>query len=103
MSSPTLFSLLQQLESELRACGVWQDQAPSEAALQSSQPFAIDTLSPHEWLQWIFLPRLHQLIEAEQALPRGFSIAPYFEQAWLDQAEFACVMMILYQIDEVCR
>lgn len=103
MSAPTLFSLLQQLEAELRICGLWQSQAPNAAALQSSQPFAIDTLAPHEWLQWIFLPRLHQLMTENQALPRGFSIAPYFEQAWLEQAELAPVLTILYQIDEVCR
>lgn len=103
MTAPTLFSLLQQLEAELRACGAWQSQAPDEAALQSSQPFALDTLAPHEWLQWIFVPRLQQMIASGQPLPRGFAITPYFEQAWLEQTQFGTVMTILYQIDEACR
>ncbi len=49
---------LEQLEAELRQCELWQSTPPSEDALQSVEPFSIDTLEPHEWLQWIFLPTM---------------------------------------------
>lgn len=53
----TMKTLLEDLEKELKLMGVWEAQAPSEAALNSHQPFAIDYLSFNQWLQWLFLPK----------------------------------------------
>ncbi len=52
-----LVKLLDELEVRLRAAQLWQATPPSSQALVSQEPFAVDTLLPHEWLQWIFLPR----------------------------------------------
>lgn len=101
MTAATIFTLLQQLEEALRASGAWQDSAPDVQALQSTQPFAIDTLAPHEWLQWIFVPRMQQMIEQQMTLPAGFTLSPYFEEAWKERQEFAAVMQVLYQLDKV--
>ncbi|EKO3412929.1 YqcC family protein [Vibrio fluvialis] len=103
MTAATLFVLLQQLEDELRQSGVWQTAAPAEHALQSTQPFALDTLEPHEWLQWIFLPRMQQMIEQQMTLPSGFLLSPYFEEVWKEREEFAAVMLVLNRIDRVCQ
>ncbi|ELI5736964.1 YqcC family protein [Vibrio fluvialis] len=108
MTAATLFVLLQQLEDELRQSGVWQTAAPAEHALQSTQPFALDTLEPHEWLQWIFLPRMQQMIEQQMieqqmTLPSGFLLSPYFEEVWKEREEFAAVMLVLNRIDKVCQ
>ncbi|WP_075988821.1 YqcC family protein [Vibrio fluvialis] len=103
MTAATLFVLLQQLEDELRQSGVWQTAAPAEHALQSMQPFALDTLEPHEWLQWVFLPRMQQMIEQQRTLPSGFLLSPYFEEVWKEREEFAAVMLVLNRIDKVCQ
>ena len=52
------------IERELRVLGWWQEQAPSAEALASQEPFCVDTLTFEQWLQWIFLPRMKQLLEA---------------------------------------
>ena len=31
---------------------LWQAVPPSQRSLLSEEPFAIDTMSPEEWLQW---------------------------------------------------
>lgn len=103
MTASTLFVLLQQLESELRSTAVWQSVSPAPEALQSTQPFALDTLDPHEWLQWIFLPRMQQMIAEQLPLPGGFALSPYFEEVWKEQPEFATVMQVLHQIDKVSQ
>lgn len=41
----------------------------------------MDTLEPLAWLQWVLIPRLHQLLDARQALPQSFAVAPYYEMA----------------------
>ena len=45
----------------------------------------MDTLEPLEWLQWVLIPRMHQLLDNELLLPKDFAIAPYYEMA-LDAA-----------------
>lgn len=71
-----LLLLLDDLEQLLTTMGCWQDTAPSIDALSSQQPFAIDTLSFTQWLQFVFLARFKQLLTTQQTLPAGMSIAP---------------------------
>jgi uncharacterized protein YqcC (DUF446 family) len=68
--------LLIDIEAHLRQMSLWEDQPPSVEALASSQPFHIDTLSFTQWLQFVFLPTLHGLIETGQSLPTECGITP---------------------------
>lgn len=74
-----LTQALRVLESHLRQLGWWQASAPSAEALASSQPFALDTLSLPQWLQFIFIPRLTMLIATQQPLPAACGVAPMVE------------------------
>ena len=47
------------IEAELRRLGLWDAAPPPAEALASTEPFAIDTLTPPQWLQFIFLPTLY--------------------------------------------
>ena len=69
------------IEQVLRDHALWQEIMPDPAALDSTQPFCMDTLDPVEWLQWVLIPRMHALLDSEQALPSEFAIAPYYEMA----------------------
>lgn len=86
----------------MRSQNHWQEAAPAQDKLSSSQPFAVDCLSPSEWLQWICLPKMAELIESQQALPSGFAITPYFEEAWKNQYQYQDILVVLKLIDEVC-
>ena len=55
----SLRTQLQQLEAEMRSAGLWGALPPSEQAMASTMPFMYDTLQIEEWLQWVFVPRLH--------------------------------------------
>ena len=72
--------LLIDVETELRVLQLWDDEWPSREALASEQPFAIDTLTFPQWLQFIFLPRMYLLIDAQAPLPENSGIAPMAEQ-----------------------
>lgn len=82
--------LLLDMEAELRRLQLWSAEAPAPAALASQQPFCIDTLCFSEWLQFIFLPRMHQLTRQQQPLPTSSAITPmaehYFQTLQLDSA-----------------
>ncbi len=94
---------LEQLEAEMRQCELWQSTSPSKEALQSVEPFAIDTLQPHEWLQWIFIPTMQRIVEEKQPVPRGFELSPYFDEAWKEQEQYHSILLMLNHIDRVCQ
>ena len=98
----TLRHHLQQLEAELRAAALWGAQPPSEQALASTMPFMYDTLQIEEWLQWVFVPRMHALLDAQAALPAKCDIHPLAEYEWQGKALTpwpARVLACLQQID----
>ncbi len=102
-TSTKLAELLHQLEVQLKKQQLWQQTMPSSEALQSVEPFAIDTLHPHEWLQWIFIARMRILLENHQPLPKGFAIEPYFSEAWKKKPQYTELLITIRTIDELCQ
>ena len=95
-----LLRLLTTLEAELRAQGRWDAAPPPEVALQSKQPFAFDTLNFDQWLQWILLPRMHELLSLQMPLPSSCSIAPMAEEIYgRDDSGGARIILIITDID----
>ena len=92
--------LFDQLELELKSNQLWQGQPPSQQAMMSLQPFAVDTLEGHEWLQWVFLPKMRTVLETGHVLPHGFSVSPYFEQFWANSPQCSPALAILVQLDK---
>ena len=92
--------LLIDIESELRRLGLWSQIPPPEKALASEQPFCVDTLTLSQWLQYIFLPTLYQLMEDGEELPRRCGVAPMAEE-YFRGSEIATDALIaaLQQID----
>jgi uncharacterized protein YqcC (DUF446 family) len=72
--------VLLEVEATLRTSGRWDAYQPSQEALVSSQPFCFDTLRFEQWLQWIFLPRMKQILEHRKPLPRNSGIFAYAQE-----------------------
>lgn len=72
--------ILIDIEAELRRLQLWQSEAPPADDLASTQPFCIDTLTLPQWLQFIFLPRMHALVRERGALPSACGILPMAEE-----------------------
>lgn len=90
------------IEAQLRQLGLWDKIPPSTEALASDQPFCVDTLSLPQWLQFIFLPTLYQMLENEQPLPARCGIAPMAEE-FFRGSELAVdeLLLALEKIDEL--
>ena len=73
-------ALLIDVEAELRRLRLWDDEPPSAESLASTQPFAIDTLTLPQWLQFIFLPTMYRLVNERAALPAACGITPMAEE-----------------------
>jgi uncharacterized protein YqcC (DUF446 family) len=91
-----LVSLLSELEGELFTLKLWQTNRPSEQALASTEPFAIDTLNFPEWLQFIFIKKMTQLLQLGLPLPHAMAITPmateYFKVRVMDSGALIAVI-----------
>lgn len=87
------------LKNQLKKHHYWQDVPPSLEALQSQTPFAIDTLTCTEWLQWIFLEKMFDLVESQAPLPSQMQITPYVEEALQGMAGTFEIIQICKNLD----
>lgn len=90
------------IEKELRELQLWDFHTPSDEALLSTEPFAVDTLTFPQWLQFIFLPRMYFLIEHDMQLPANCGIAPMAEQYFsVLNLHSLPLIMHLQQVDDL--
>ncbi|ANG62105.1 hypothetical protein A8C75_06100 [Marinobacterium aestuarii] len=96
--------LLRQLEQELQTLQLWQQSAPSSEALNSIEPFCVDSLAFSEWLQWVMIPRFDAMIQQQHALPSNSDIAAMAEEALSGiNADTAVLLDLIRQIDSTLR
>lgn len=93
MAKLRLASLLSGLEQELRQLGWWEQDGPCAQALQSQQPFCVDTLEFAQWLQWVFIPRMRSILIADHALPRQCAIYAMAEVVYREQTDRAADLL----------
>lgn len=92
--------LLTELEQELRELGWWEEHEPSAQALQSEQPFSVDTLEFAQWLQWVFIPRMHSIARSDHPLPMQCAIYEMAEVVYREQNDIvASLLGCLQRID----
>lgn len=90
------------IERELRQLGWWATTPPTAEALASEQPFAIDSMAFEQWLQWLFLPRMQQLLTCGGALPAACGIQPMAEMVLADRANQArSLLRVLGEFDRL--
>jgi uncharacterized protein YqcC (DUF446 family) len=74
-----LADLILAIEAEMRRLNMWEAQPPDSEALESLAPFCHDTLRFEQWLQWVFLAKMKQVLETEEGFPASSDIAPLAE------------------------
>ncbi|WP_231130119.1 YqcC family protein [Alteromonas mediterranea] len=71
--SSVLSEALDNLELIMQEEGIWPDAKPTrqvlDSALQSTVPFAVDSLPFESWLAFIFIPKMRIIIAQKQTLP----------------------------------
>ncbi|PJG60546.1 YqcC family protein [Aeromonas cavernicola] len=95
-----LADLLGELAAELQRLERWQNEPPTAQALASTLPFCVDTLSFDQWLQFVLIPRMTQLITQQAALPTSISLYPMASEVYKEhRAEVAVLMRLIARVD----
>ena len=97
-----LADLLMDLQMAMQDCDVWECGAPSEEALQSSEPFCIDTMNFEQWLRYVMIERFKAMLAAGSDLPVRCHISPMAEEAFKDKpaAKVNNIVTCLNRIDQ---
>jgi uncharacterized protein YqcC (DUF446 family) len=61
--------IITEIETEMKRKGYWSTQPLPAEAYDFRQAFAIDTMTFPQWLQFVFLPRVRQILEEQGAFP----------------------------------
>ncbi len=94
--------LLNQLRTLLKEQKLWQVEPPAAELLQSTEPFAVDTLEFHQWLQFIMIPEFEHRIEHNLPLPSSFAVSPMATECWRGcWGERRQLILTLRQLDEL--
>jgi uncharacterized protein YqcC (DUF446 family) len=66
---------LDEIEAEMRRIGMWQGQPPRPEQFSFTQAFAMDTMAFDQWLQFVFVPRVREIVAARSAFPPYSQVA----------------------------
>lgn len=93
-------TLMANLQTELTRLNYWQTDPLPASAFASTAPFCCDTMTLQQWLQFVFMPKMLQLIIEQQPLPRKIAIAPFAEIAFANESSTVQpLIQLLKEID----
>ncbi|MCB0336119.1 MAG: YqcC family protein [Bdellovibrionales bacterium] len=62
------------IEQELRTIGWWSSSPPTLEQLNFQEAFAADTMAYHQWLQFVFIPRVQTILNAKGDFPPSSNV-----------------------------
>jgi len=93
--------LIIKLEQSLHDAMLWSSSTPSDDALQSKLPFAFDTMPFEQWLQFVFIPKMSEIVSNHSTLPVSLQLLPMAEQSLDANNNQSRVIQVIKEIDSV--
>ena len=93
-------SYAERIEQELRSIGAWQAEPPPPEAFQSRRAFFGDTMSFYQWLQFVLLPRVREIVSSRGTFPRESSVGAYAIREMDGVDEASGLVGILCEFDQ---
>ena len=66
---------ISEIEAEMKDIGYWAAEPLSPEAYKFQAAFAMDTMAFSQWLQFVFVPRVKQIVEDKEEFPTGSMVA----------------------------
>jgi uncharacterized protein YqcC (DUF446 family) len=93
-------SKLDQIEAELKRIGWWQDQPLQPEQYQFQRAFAGDTMAYPQWLQFVFIPNVRQIIANKGSFPASSSVGAYAVREF-DGLDAGNLLVLLHEFDRL--
>jgi uncharacterized protein YqcC (DUF446 family) len=90
-----------EIEIELKRLGRWKNDYLPEEAFEDMGAFGSNTMSFEQWLQFVLIPRIREIIQEQGDFPSGSNLAPYAIRYFDGDYEADPLREILYQLDQL--
>ena len=90
---------LAEIEAEMKAIGFWNSAPLPEAAYHFQQAFAMDTMAFSQWLQFIFIPRVRQIVEQKGEFPSSSMVGVQAVREFDGDANASRLVSLLARFD----
>ena len=97
---------INEIEAEMKKVGMWQKEPLPPEQLDVRAAFGQDKLAFEEWLQFIFIPRVREIIATKGDWPHGSQVS---DQAWREwkqwgsEDQYDHLLDLLRQFDALFR
>ena len=83
----------------MRRIGMWQEVPLPDEAYDFSRAFGADTMTYAQWLQFVFVPRVRELIDSEGDFPSSSSVGTQAVREFDGFAEGDVLVQLLSEFD----
>jgi len=87
------------VEAELRRLGLWAGSPPHPEDLVDPGPFGLKTLSPEQWLQFVLLPRVQQVVNEGGEFPTRSSVSVWAARNFDGDPDAGRLLALLREFD----
>jgi uncharacterized protein YqcC (DUF446 family) len=89
------------IEEELRRLNRWQSDALPPEKFENMGAFGSNTMAFEQWLQFILIPRIQQIVDDRDEFPSGSMLATYAVRVFDGDHEAAHLQQLLDDIDQL--
>jgi uncharacterized protein YqcC (DUF446 family) len=90
-----------ELETELKRLGRWMENPLPDECFINMGAFGSNTMSFEQWLQFVLIPRIREIVEEKSDFPAGSNLAPYGVRYFDGDRSAEGLQDILYSLDQL--
>jgi len=93
--------MIGEIEAEMRRIGYWSDEPLPDEAYHFNRAFGMDTMAFDQWLQFIFVPRVHDIIRTRGQFPPKSMVATQAIREFDTDPKAAALVSLLSEFDSL--
>jgi len=98
-SHTAVASQTDRIEAEMRRVGLWQETPLPDEAYEFEKAFGMDTMTFTQWLQFVFVPRVRELVDSEGEFPSSSQVGVQAFRELDGQPEANGLVILLSEFD----
>lgn len=97
----TVENKLNEIEAEIKRIGYWRDEPLPPEAYEFTQAFAMDTMPYAHWLEFIFIPRVREIIAEKGSFPSRSMVGAQAIREFDGDYDAAQLVTLLNEFDDL--
>lgn len=90
---------IDQIEAELKRLGRWSAQPPPPEAFENMGAFGMNTLAFEQWLQFVLIPNVREIIATQEAFPSSSEVSVYATREFDGDPDVDTLLTLLREFD----